>query len=109
MFDLVVEADVVGARIGFGVRVFAKTWLLLIVNAAEIKSSDVAFDIACIAALPFYSDRINPTPLRRRILERSQPRYFFSLRVFVVVAMPFWPPARAADGPAAALPQMPPP
>jgi hypothetical protein len=50
----------VGALTGFGVRVFAKTQLLPIANATEIKSSDVAFDIAFIAALPFYSNRIDP-------------------------------------------------
>jgi hypothetical protein len=50
-----VEADAVGAGIGFGVRVFAQTWPLAIVNATEIRSSDVAFDIAFTAAPPFYS------------------------------------------------------
>jgi hypothetical protein len=107
MFDLVVEADVVGVRIEFGARIFAKAWLPLIVNATEIKSSDVAFDIACSSPVlfgPHQSDTFAAS-----ILERSQQRYFFSLRVLVGVAMPFWPPPRAADGPAAALPQMPPP
>jgi hypothetical protein len=56
----VVEADVVGAGTEFGVRVFAKTWPLAMINATEIRSSDVAFDIAFIAALSFHANRIDP-------------------------------------------------